>query len=252
MNNFLQSNFQKYYPICIDINNRPCLVVGGGKVGERKVEILLEYGASVTVISKTFTQKLLTLAANNKIKIIQREFKPGDEKDAFLIICATNNEKVNEQIYMLVSKTNKLINVVDKPNYCNFIVPSIIKKGPINIAISTSKFAPIISKLLRKKLELFLHNGYVFLTFFLNLKRNELKHIIGESKLRQKFFNQLINNSQFLNLFLNNNLSKLKINFDDNNQILSQQNQLFIKANELFNNILLEFKNKNIKKFNDC
>ena len=150
-----------YYPLFLDINDRNCVVIGGGKVAERKVELLLQSGARVTLISPKASRKLKVLHEQRKIKYIQRACTPDDIKDAALIFTCTDNAVVNKMVKSEAGKRKIPVNVVDNPTLCDFIVPSIIRKGDIIIAISTSGKLPLLSKQLRKKLEELLTDEYI-------------------------------------------------------------------------------------------
>lgn len=143
----------KYYPINLNIAQKPCIVIGGGKVTQRKVEGLVESQASVTVISPSTTKVLDALAAQGLIRIIRREYRQGDLEGAFLVISATDNEGINKAVFAEAQKKGILINVVDQPELCNFIVPSVVRRGDLVISISTSGKCPALAKRVRKEIE---------------------------------------------------------------------------------------------------
>ncbi len=143
----------KYYPVYLDINDRNCLVVGGGRVGTRKVKGLLESGAQVTVVSLDVTQTITTWAAEKKIRLFQRAYKANDLDGHFMVIGATDNEVLNRQIYTDAEKRNMLCNIADWPQGCNFILPAVIRRGDLSLAISTSGKSPAFARFLRLKLE---------------------------------------------------------------------------------------------------
>jgi precorrin-2 dehydrogenase/sirohydrochlorin ferrochelatase len=146
---------KSYYPVNLDVFGRKCLVAGGGAVAERKVGTLLDFGARVIVVSTSFTPGLLRLGKRNKIRLVNRKFKSGDIEDAFLIIAATDDRKTNEHVSNAARKAGVLVNVVDQPKLCSFIAPSVIKRGPLVVSISTSGQAPLFAKAMRLKLEKF-------------------------------------------------------------------------------------------------
>ena len=143
----------RYYPVNLDILNRKCLVVGGGGVGTRKVITLLDCGAIVTVVSPDVSEKLLKLAGNGSITWEKRSYLTSDLDGIFLVIGATDNEELNRQISADAEKINLLCNIADRPDVCNFILPSIVNRGDLVIAISTSGKSPAFAKTLRKELE---------------------------------------------------------------------------------------------------
>ncbi len=142
-----------YYPVFIKLDGKTALVVGGGRVAQRKIETLLEYGASVHIISKELTDKLKQLVESGDIRHMGEKFENKHLDGAFLVIAATDNEKLNHEISEAAQKRGLLINTVDQPTDCNFIVPSIVKRGDLILAISTSGKSPALAKKLRKKMD---------------------------------------------------------------------------------------------------
>ena len=154
----------KYYPVFLDIKGRNCLVVGGGDVGTRKAEMLLECQASVTVISLEITEAMQKLAENQRITLVRRAYMASDLDNRFLVIGATNDEGLNQQISTEAEKRNLLCNIADRPAACNFILPAIVRQGDLVMAISTSGKSPAFAKKLRQDLELQFGKAYaVFL-----------------------------------------------------------------------------------------
>lgn len=128
-------------------------MVGGGRVAERKAQSLANAGAKVTVISPSFTMQLKKAAGKDGIKLIRRNYKAGDLKGAYLAIAASSSKAVNKRVHNEATERDVLINVVDSPDVCSFIVPSVVERGSIIIAISTSGKAPALAKVIRKELE---------------------------------------------------------------------------------------------------
>ena len=143
----------KYYPIYLDLRDRPCLIVGGGHVSERKALSLLKAGANVTVISPSLTQKLQELSQSGKIIHLLKTFDDKDLTGAFLVIAATDSREVNTSIGSLCKKRNILVNVITSPGESSFIVPSVVERGELLIAVSTSGMSPALSKKIRQELE---------------------------------------------------------------------------------------------------
>lgn len=143
----------KYYPVCLDINGRNCLVVGGGGVGTRKVKGLLQSGAIVTVVTLEATQTIADWAAEKKIQLFERAYENNDLEGHFMVMGATNNEVLNRQIYKDAEKRNMLCNIADRPKACNFILPAVIRRGDLSIAVSTSGKSPAFARFLRLQLE---------------------------------------------------------------------------------------------------
>lgn len=141
------------YPIYVDLKGKTCVVAGGGKVAERKISTLLKCGCKIVVIAPSITDKISKLADKNKIIWYERTLLQKDIKNCFLVIGATSDKKVNKEIYKFAEKNNKLVNVVDDPKLCNFIVPATLKKGPLYISVSTSGKSPVLAALIRDDLK---------------------------------------------------------------------------------------------------
>ena len=143
----------RYYPAYLDIKERPCLVVGGGQVGTRKVKTLLACGAVVTVVSPEVSDDLAALASSGRIQWKRRTYEPGDLEDAFLVIGATDDQASNARIHEDAEAANRLCNIADQPERCNFVLPSVINRGDLSIAISTGGKSPAFARHLRRQLE---------------------------------------------------------------------------------------------------
>ncbi len=145
----------KYYPAFLNLKNKSCVVIGGGKVAERKILILLKSGARLTVISPSITIKIKKIVKAKRIKFIKERFRSSYLKDAFLVIGATDDRKTNREISEYCRKRGILINIVDSPGFSNFICPAILARKDLIIAISTSGLNPALAKQIRKDLEKF-------------------------------------------------------------------------------------------------
>jgi precorrin-2 dehydrogenase/sirohydrochlorin ferrochelatase len=143
----------KYYPVHLDMTNKRCVVVGGGDIAERKVERLLECGAQVTVVSKSLTPVLKARKKTGQMDHIDRDYEDQTLDGAFMVIGATDRNDVNERISKDAMARGLLVNIVDDPDRCNFILPSLVQQGDLSIAISTGGKSPALAKKLRKELE---------------------------------------------------------------------------------------------------
>lgn len=139
-----------YYPLFVNLRKKRAVVVGGGKVAERKILSLLRTGAEVTVISPLLTGRIEKERMAGTIRHVRRHYRKGDLKEAFLVIAATDSPDINEKVSRDAAC---LVNVVDTPELCNFIVPSVIKRGLLTIAVSTSGVSPALSRSIRRELE---------------------------------------------------------------------------------------------------
>lgn len=183
----------RYYPIFLDINDKPCIVVGGGSVAERKVASLLNAGAKVLVISPKLTPALKRLAGKKQISYCPNPYKTGDLKGFFLAYSATNNPLVNKAVFKDAKKQGILLNVVDVPELCNFIVPSVVERGDLLIAISTSGKSPAMAKKIREQLEKKFGMEYAV---FLDIMGKVREKVLTESKESDKnkaLFTKLLN-----------------------------------------------------------
>ena len=142
-----------FYPICLDLEARACVVVGGGRVAERKVLGLLSCQAQVSVISPELTEELQLQHASGNIEWIDREYRQGDLAQAFLVIAATDDEETQKQVYVEADTNNLLLNVADVPQRCNFILPASAKQGDLTISVSTAGKSPALARKIRMELE---------------------------------------------------------------------------------------------------
>ena len=182
----------KYYPISLDVENRNCLVVGGGSVGTRKVMMLLECGAMVSVVSMEVTQELQELSDNGRIRLERRPFKTSDLHGKFLVMGATDNSEINRQIYAEARRLGVLCNIADQPEVCDFILPAIVKQGDLTIAISTSGKSPAFAKKLRKDLEKKFGTEYADFLKLMGEIRKKLLSEAHEPEAHKHLFEQLI------------------------------------------------------------
>jgi precorrin-2 dehydrogenase / sirohydrochlorin ferrochelatase len=182
----------RYYPVNLDIRNRKCLVVGGGDVGTRKVMTLLDCGAKVVVVSPDVNEKIEELSNKGLIKLQRRGFKPTDLDKMFLVIGATDNPELNRQIHNEAEGLGMLCNIADRPEVCNFILPAIVNRGDLIIAISTSGKSPAFAKKMRKDLEKKFGTEYAeFLTLMGGI-RNKLLSEDHEPEAHKHVFENLI------------------------------------------------------------
>jgi len=182
----------QYYPVHLDIKNRNCLIVGGGAVGTRKVNTLLECGAHVTVVSPDPTSQLARLASEASITLKRRAYRSDDLSGMFLVIGATDDETLNLQISKDAERAHILCNIVDRPEVCNLILPSIVRRGDLVITISTSGKSPALAKNLRQKLETQFGREYADFLLLMGAIRQKLLSQSHEPEAHKALFNQLI------------------------------------------------------------
>ena len=182
-----------FYPIHINIDDKKCLVVGGGRVAERKVSVLVRYGGKVVVVSPTTTKKIKTLSKNKKIIWHKRIYRFSDLNKAFLVFCATNSEKINSEISKEAKKRGIIVNVVDSPEDCDFISPSLIERGHLKVSISTEGLAPLLSKRLREELERRFGKEYrQYTALIAKVRSTILKNKRLNDQKKRKKMNQLL------------------------------------------------------------
>ena len=184
-----------YYPIFLDLNHQNVVVVGGGEVAERKIKSLLIYGCTIYISSPHLTPHLQQLVAIKKIHHIPDESLDTYMDDAFMVIAATDDAEVNSKIASQAKKHGLLINAVDQPKDCNFIMPSIVKRGNLQIAISTAGKSPALAKKIRKNLESSFPPEYDSLTKLLGIIRAKLLSQDQPSSKNKIIFQQLVDSN---------------------------------------------------------
>lgn len=177
-----------YYPVFLNLDGKKVVVVGGGKVAERKVVSLVAAGADVTVVSPSLTRRLRKTLSEGRIRYISRIYRKNDVKGAFLVIAATDSPDTNRK----VSKdAPALVNVVDVPAECNFIAPSVVRRGQLLIAISTGGVSPAFSKALRKELQVFYGPEFSGYLKFVKGIRVKAMAAISQKDRRERFLKGL-------------------------------------------------------------
>ena len=205
---------KKYYSIMLDIEEKPCIIVGGGRVAERKALSLLEHGAKVTVISPEATDKLKELAANRKIEYVKREYMTGDLKGSKLVYVATDDLEVSRACRLEAEMEEIIINVVDIPALCDFIVPAVVKRGDLTISVSTSGCSPMFSRRLREELEEAYGEEYGHCVAILGELRTIALKELKDIKQREELFRTIVY-SEEMRLALKERALKTKENSNE-------------------------------------
>ena len=182
------------YPIFMNIQNQACLVIGGGEVALRKVRLLRSAGARITVIAPQLCAAL-DQEFSEDIEHIKREFNEGDIGNFRLIIAATDKLEINRRVSELAKAENIPVNVVDQPDLCSFITPSIVDRSPVLIAISTGGSAPVLARMLRSKLESFIPSSYGRLADAMQRYRAQAKQQFPETRRRRRFWEKVVQGS---------------------------------------------------------
>ena len=150
-----------YYPLFLDLTDKLCIVVGGGAVAERKARGLLNAGARVRLISPEVTRGVRRLARQGRIEVVPREYQEGDLDGAALAIAATNASEVNMRVKGESKRLSIPLNVADRPDLGDFIVPAVVRKGPVVVAVSTSSLLPVLARRLKEEIGLKLSADYL-------------------------------------------------------------------------------------------
>ena len=182
----------QYLPVFMKVASRPCLVVGGGAVAARKVALLNKAGANVSVVSPALCDELLKLAQADGFEYIQRDFEDTDLAGKTLVIAATDDKAVNQRVSELAQAQNIPVNVVDNQPLCSFIVPSIVDRSPVQIAISTGGASPVLARLIRTRLEGLLPAAYGKLGALVEGFRDKVKVAFPTVEKRRVFWEHIL------------------------------------------------------------
>jgi siroheme synthase-like protein len=181
------------YIACLRLEGRNCLVVGGGDIGLEKVEGLLACSGRVTVIAPDLVPQLQDYAREGSIEWVERKFEDSDLDGRFLAIAATNDTDVNISVYDGAERRAMLVNVVDVPPLCNFILPAILRTGPLAIAISTAGASPALAKRIKREIAESFGDAYADLAILLNEARGWAKATLPTYQDRKEFFEGIVN-----------------------------------------------------------
>jgi len=181
-----------FYIACLRLTGRRCLVVGGGEVGLEKVEGLLACGGAVTLVAPHAHDELARLAAEGSIAWERREYATADLDGSFLVIAATDDSEVNIAVHEDADARAMLVNVVDVPPLCNFILPAIVRSGPLAIAISTAGASPALAKRMKREIAEQFGEHYARLAVLLNDARGWAKATLPTFQERKAFFESIV------------------------------------------------------------
>jgi precorrin-2 dehydrogenase/sirohydrochlorin ferrochelatase len=181
-----------YYPIFVDLTDQGVLVVGGGEVAERKIKNLLAYRCRIYIVSSHLTSQLKDLVAHNEVQLIEAESLDNLLNEVFMVIAATDDPQLNSRIASRARERGILVNSVDQPRDCTFIMPSIVKAGDLQIAISTGGKSPAMAKKIRQELESTFGPEYASFIELLGLLRRELLSKERHSSRNKIVFQRLV------------------------------------------------------------
>ncbi|MNI43071.1 Siroheme synthase [compost metagenome] len=181
------------YPVLLNIKEKACLVIGGGRVAERKITSLLDAGAKVTVISPIFSHKLQAWGAAGRIVLTQRGYELGDVHEGLtLVIAATDVEEVNRSIYRDAAALHLWVQVADQPDISTFILPSVVRKGKLILAVSTGGASPTLARQIASEWRASYGDEYeIYLEFLADL-RLKVQSWVKDKEVRQQMFKQML------------------------------------------------------------
>ncbi|WLR52090.1 bifunctional precorrin-2 dehydrogenase/sirohydrochlorin ferrochelatase [Bacillus tianshenii] len=184
------------YPVMLNLEGQPVLVVGGGKVAERKVEGLLEAKADVTVVSPELTEQLKRWANAGRFTWSERTFTAGDERDVRLVFAATDKREVNKAVYE-AAKSSAFVCTVDHPEESTFTVPAVMRRDPLVISISTGGASPIVARKIKQELYEKFDDTYADYLMFLKQARHVIKEQVADEKRRRALFAELVTDDYY-------------------------------------------------------
>jgi siroheme synthase-like protein len=182
-----------FYIACLRLTERRCVVVGGGEVGLEKVEGLLACDGRVVLIAPDAVPELRELAAEGSIEWLRRDYEDGDLESTFIAIAATDDTDVNIRVFEDAERRAMLVNVVDVPPLCNFILPAIVRTGPLAIAISTAGASPALAKRIKREIAETYGEAHAQLAVLLNEARGWAKGTLPTYQDRKAFFEGIVN-----------------------------------------------------------
>ncbi len=182
----------QYFPLFYDIKNKPCLVVGGGEVAARKIAMLLRAGATLKVVAPKLCESVANRSKAGDIKYEKRGFQASDLDECVLVIAATDDQAVNAEISKLAHERRIPVNVVDQPDLCSFVVPSMIDRSPVQVAVSTGGASPVLARLLRARLETMIPATYGRLASLMEEFRGKVKKQFKNADKRRYFWESVI------------------------------------------------------------
>lgn len=182
----------KYFPIYLDANYINAMIIGGGEVAARKIDLLLKSTTKITIMSETLNASVERLVNLHKLTWLKHNYQPGHLNNYNIVIAATDSCEVNSAVAAESSQLKLLTNVVDQPDLCNYITPAIIDRAPMIIAMSSSGSAPILLRMLREQIEKTLPNGYGKLADFSFKFRDHVKARVKSIRDRRSFWEQTL------------------------------------------------------------
>lgn len=198
----------QFYPIFLDLKNKPVLVVGGGNIAQDKVEKLLAANAQITIVSPNLNEYLAKLVENRTVDYRCKDFEESDLDGKFLVISATGNTEFNREVSRIAESLQILYNVVDQPELCNFIVPALVTRGSLQIAISTGGKSPTVAQKVKKEIESLIGDEYAQLLEIAAEFRQRVQQLFSDYGTRREIMRKFVE-SDVLTLIRSNRLNEV-------------------------------------------
>lgn len=199
----------EYYPVFLKLAGRKCLVVGGGSVAERKVQALARCGADIHLVSPELTPGLKEMSDTGRINYRAGFYHTTDLEDAFLVISATDDDGINSVVAVDCAARNIAINVVDDPDRCSFVVPSVVHRGDFKLAISTGGNSPHLARVIRQELECTYGSQFEDFVDFLGRVRKQVLQTVSDPERRREILNNLVD-SETMDMLKQGDLERAK------------------------------------------
>lgn len=184
-----------YYPVMLDVRGRSAIVIGGDRIAAEKATALANSGARVSVLSPGFGAEMLTLAERGQVALRHKSYESGDLAGAFVVVAATNDATLIEAIWQETQQRGQPVNIVDVPRYCTFILPSILRRGKLTVAVSTEGASPSLAKRIRQQIEEVLPSAYEAYIDLAELARAHLRRQGVSYATRDEFFREFMDSS---------------------------------------------------------
>lgn len=181
------------FPAFINLEGKKCLIIGGGKVAERKIANLFTYNAVIKVVSPKVTERIRKWEEEGLITVALRQFREEDLCGMFMVFGATDDSNLNREVARLCRERGILLNAVDDPGNCDFYVPSVVRRNSLVVAISTEGKSPLFARKMREELETFIPEGYGWYVDILGEIREIVKREVDDINKREEVFRQLVN-----------------------------------------------------------
>ncbi len=180
------------FPVFLNLRDRLCVIAGGGKVAQRKAETLIRCGAKVKVVSPRAEQQVMQWASDGLLTYCKKKFAENDLVSAFMVFAATDSGKENKRVFDICRQKGILVNAVDEPDFCDFLVPSVVRRKSLAIAISTEGKSPLFAKKIRQELEAVITEEYGEFLDILGEKRRQIKESVPDRTQRSRIFEALV------------------------------------------------------------